>query len=508
MADAAAGADGAKKKGLTFADGPADTSTASRTSTTRVRIDVGGAAGGAEGGARPASTASSALTGLLKGSSSGAAATLQNLAAASSGGGGAAGEKRGSTGHARWSIARSGVFAYRSLGGMSNSFFLEKQGVVIEFGTAFTKVGFAAEASPRHIIPTPELNVSNRSGSAVSSTLLEAEWIDILERLLQKIFFHYLSVSPKDRRVIVAEPVFAPTHFRNALAYCLFKRYNVPSASFVIDLVMPLYLTGLHSGLVIDCGHTSSRVLATLAGVPVITAFRTADGGGHRIARTLAASIKAAAATNPKETVLASKILQTPKLAQDVMVQCCYATFSSPAGDGLPEINFKSENSVNVVVEKGGETITVPAASRWQCCEHLFKDIPNKSEHEQLLIDEGCADIGACDSLVEAIVQCLENCPTDVRAAVIQNVLVVGGCASIRGLLPRLALECRAALSKIPAMATIADRIRFTPLDHTPVTAVWVGASILAHIDGGADISLSDYMEGKRLPDWSRDGFL
>jgi len=391
---------------------------------------------------------------------------------------------------------------------MSTSFFLEKQAIVLDFGSAYTKVGFAAEASPRHIIPTPEVNFGGRCSSSVSASLLEPEWVEILDRLLQKIFFHYLSVSPKDRRVVICEPVFAPRPFRDALAFCLFKRYSVPSVSFAIDMVMPLYLTGLHSGVVIDCGYRSSRVLPTFAGVPVISAFRSASPGGQRLAKRLAGMVKAAVAGNSKESVVATKVVQNPKASEDLMVQCCYATFTLPGGKTL-----KSDKDANIAIDKGGDTLTVPACCRWQCCELFFRD-PQAAgigghAHEEGLADDDFQDAGSCATLTQAFVECLERCPVDVRGAVVQNVVVVGGCASIRGLLPRLAIELKAALLKCPKTAALAERLRFTPLDYAPVAAAWTGASVFASVDSGHDLSVADYSNGsKLLPDWSRDGFV
>lgn len=516
-----------KKRGLGVSFGTEVASTSGTgSSPSRVRIADGGGSSPEKSsaaerlaalGARPSTASSggaSGLSSLLKGgSSAGAAATLQSLAA--SAGKDADGHRlsTGSSGTQRWSVARSGVFAYRSLGGISTSFFLEKQAVVLDFGSAWTKVGFATEASPRRILATPELGLGHKCSSSMSTTLMEAEWVEILDKLIQKIFFHYLMVSPKDRRVVVCEPVFAPRQFRDALAFCLFKRYSVPFVSFVVDMVMPLYLTGLHTGVVIDVGHTSSRVLPTFAGVPVISAHRMAAPAGRRIARTLACCVKAAVAGNSKESVVATKIVQNPKSQEDLMVQCCYSTFAM--GDGETRKVFRSakEAKVSVDLDKGGETVTVPACCRWQCCEQFFRVTAGGASghvHEEGIADDESQDAGMDQTLTEAFAHCMESCPVDVRGAVVQNVVVVGGCASIRGFYPRLAIELKAGLLKNPKTAALADKLRFTPLDYAPASAAWAGAAIFGSVEGGADIGLTNqhYCEGKSLPDWAKDGFV
>merc|ERR550525_544829 len=109
---------------------------------------------------------------------------------------------------------------------------------------------------------------------------------------MSKIFFHYLSVSPKDRRVIICDQAYSPSQFHTALAFVLFKRLHVPSVAFVTDLVLPLYLTGLSSGIVIDCGHESTRVMATFAGIPVLSAYSAAASGGRHLLASLRRSLQ------------------------------------------------------------------------------------------------------------------------------------------------------------------------------------------------------------------------
>jgi len=386
------------------------------------------------------------------------------------------------------------------------SYFLEKQSVIIDFGAAYTKVGFATESRPRHIVPTPELRVRGQSGKGLTKTASEEQWVDVLDKLLHKLFFHYLSVSPKDRRVVICDSIYSPVQFRNALATVLFKRFNVPSASFVADLVLPLYLTGLSSGIVVDCGFRSSRVLATFAGVPLISAYRTATVGGQLVSSTLFKEVKAS--LGREVSAATANWLDSPGAPEDLMVRTSYVSFKPP-GETDPSKMLHSTEPLTLRVDKGG-SVVVSAASRWQPCERFFTspEGAGSGARDYGPVDPGACEGCHCDTLPEAFLQALEACPVDVCAAVVQNIVVVGGCATIRGLLPRLALEIHTALKRIPKMAALADRLRFTPLDFSPVCAAWAGGAVFGSLEGAGDYTAADFQAGKPLPDWSRDGFV
>ncbi|CAE8700268.1 unnamed protein product [Polarella glacialis] len=390
----------------------------------------------------------------------------------------------GSTGS--WKATRGSVFAGPS------TFFAEKQAVVIDFGRAYTKVGFAAESRPRHIFRSPELRARRRLGEDVSCTLTHEEWVDILDKLLSNIFFHYLSVSPKDRRVVVCDAAFSAAQFRSALAFVLFKRLSVPSAAFVIDMVLPLYLTGLSSGIVVDCGYESARVMPAFAGVPVLSAFSESFGAKEILARLRTA----VTASLPQGD---SDGLDSEYLWEDLMVRSCYVSCEFPPKEAPRSL--KSNKAAALLLPGRDDAVVVSEACRREAiAEALFA--PDEAKDE--------APPGStCQGIQEAFVRALRRCPIDVRAAVVQNVVVCGGLASLRGLLPRLALELQAALRRQPDMAPLADKLLFTPLDFAPICAVWTGGAVFGSLEGSeANFSAEDYEKGKPLPDWLRDGFL
>ena len=71
----------------------------------------------------------------------------------------------------------------------------EKHAVVLDIGSAFTKVGYAGESSPRAIIRTPP-NLETLDKDSLGDALVE---------FVHKLYFEILLVNPKDRRVVLLE---------------------------------------------------------------------------------------------------------------------------------------------------------------------------------------------------------------------------------------------------------------------------------------------------------------
>lgn len=87
----------------------------------------------------------------------------------------------------------------------------------------------------------------------------------------------------------------------------------------------------------------------------------------------------------------------------------------------------------------------------------------------------------------------MDACPVDVKRHVLENVLLCGGGAEIRGLLHRITFELRyctapcpsfvmpfcfrEALQKHPTMFPLADKLTIGRPDYPPVLLQWIGAA-------------------------------
>lgn len=407
---------------------------------------------------------------------------------------------------ARPHLYRGGIGA-----SMGTTYFLEKQAIVLDFGRSHTKVGFATESRPRHIIPTPELRARRRPGRDVSCTASVEEWIHILDSLMGKVFFHYLSVSPKDRRVVVCDSAHAPAQFRSALAFVLFKKFSIPSVAWVTDLVLPLYLTGLSSGIVIDFGYESTRIMATLNGIPILSAYGVTACSGRLVNSQLRRALRKALQDQDLSW------LEDESTIEDLKAKTCYVACGLPS-DGSRTDAWKLQTDLSAAFPlRQREVANISEKVRWQPAEVLFSSqVEEPTEEDE--DDVYCEGVAPCRGgngpagnlpIPELFVEVLEKCPIDVRPIVLQNVVVCGGCAMLRGLLPRLAIELREKLRKDQGTSKVAERLRFTPLDFSPICAVWTGGAVFGSLDGANDFTAEMYERpDEAIPDWCKDGFV
>jgi actin-related protein 10 len=55
----------------------------------------------------------------------------------------------------------------------------------------------------------------------------ENELYSALKELIQMLYFRYLAVNPKDRRVVMVESIFTRSSFRNQFVKVLFIHFDV-----------------------------------------------------------------------------------------------------------------------------------------------------------------------------------------------------------------------------------------------------------------------------------------
>ena len=162
----------------------------------------------------------------------------------------------------------------------------DKQAVILDIGEAYTKIGFAGESVPRHIIPS---RVQRLIGSELVETKVvkydanEDELFDILREFLHSIYFKYLLVNPKERRVVISESLLAPVKFRNTLAKILFQYFDVVSVMFAPGHLFALFTLGVSSALVVDCGYNETLVVPIYEHTPILAAVESFQIAGRAI---------------------------------------------------------------------------------------------------------------------------------------------------------------------------------------------------------------------------------
>ena len=61
--------------------------------------------------------------------------------------------------------------------------------------------------------------------------------------------------------MVICESFNSPRPFIESLGHVLFRCFNVKSIFFFLSNSLPLYTTGLDSGIIVDCGFQSAQIL-------------------------------------------------------------------------------------------------------------------------------------------------------------------------------------------------------------------------------------------------------
>eukprot|EP00095_Tigriopus_kingsejongensis_P009564 snap_masked-scaffold1806_size27391-processed-gene-0.4 protein:Tk09564 transcript:snap_masked-scaffold1806_size27391-processed-gene-0.4-mRNA-1 annotation:"actin-related protein 10" len=335
----------------------------------------------------------------------------------------------------------------------------EKNAVVIELGAAYTKVGYAGEATPRAILPTPPL-----PAHADPDGLYDA-----LFTFLHRIYFRHLLVNPRDRRVVVLDPLLGGLGLKNGLSRVLFQHFEALSILYAPSVLMPLLGLGLATGLVLDCGYEEAAVMPVGEGVP--------------------------------EQPVAPADL-TPAVIEDVQVRLCFVSalargrqIQALAQDGseVPGLSSFLAQSVPPATYPlpGYGLLHVDGPTREGAAEVMFEPDDDGQTLPSLVLDSILAS------------------PIALRRGLAENVIVVGGTSMLLGFKARLFEEIKDLIQnnnyyndKLGAMV---DDFRL----HVPPTAAnytsWTGASIFGATDAISTRSYTRemFVKDKTIPDWS-----
>ncbi|XP_005187643.1 actin-related protein 10 [Musca domestica] len=355
----------------------------------------------------------------------------------------------------------------------------EKPPVVLDIGSAYTKFGFAAEAYPRKIIPTEVILSSSGETKHLFDYGDKLEFYDQMVDFLQTIFFKYLLVSPKERKIVVVENVFGQTIIRETLAKALFRHFEVSSVLYVPSHMIALSTLAVPHGVVIDMGYSETTVMPIFSGVQVMQAFQDQKYGGRAVQEEIKRML---VATGVREELLSESVLE------DIKVRTCFVTKLERAQSYLKNEPPQAPPDVDYPI--GDEAIiTVPGKVRETAFEIFFEENNDR------------------DSLPHLIMQSILRCPMDIRRSLMENIFVIGGSAIIMGLLPRLQQELKYLVENDKEYK---ERLhgdvtfKFHKTIGRPNVTAWIGGSLCGGTDlvNTRSLTKEAYMRLERVPDW------
>ncbi|XP_038207165.1 actin-related protein 10 [Zerene cesonia] len=358
----------------------------------------------------------------------------------------------------------------------------EKQAVVLDLGTDYTKFGFTGEPAPRCIIPSQFWCPTERRNKRVHDYRTTEELYDNLVHMLHLLYFRHVLVNPKERKVVVVESLFTTTQFRETLAKVLFMHYEVSGVTWWDSARLSAATLGAPVALVVSLGARDAEVVAVVHGVPVVHAMQSQPLGARALHAELARLL---------DEDCGRELHLTDQELEDIKVRTCFVPSRKLALELGDEAALRSVRGAEWARAGGaggaGGALRVSGRARALAAEPLF------------------ARDNELASLPDAVLQCIQMCPIDTRRALAENILVCGGGAALPGLAPRLRDELRHLVTLPPYK----DRLQISTFKfHTspcsPNISAWAGGALVGAADGGARADQRDaFLRRPRLRDWA-----
>ncbi|GAB64661.1 hypothetical protein PCYB_022310 [Plasmodium cynomolgi strain B] len=357
----------------------------------------------------------------------------------------------------------------------------------------------------------------------------EKLWSKFFEEFTFHIFRKLIKTNNKAKKVIVLLNMFIPTIIKYSLCKSLIENYEYTSISYINDLVSPLFLCNCNTCVVIDLGYLSCRLLPVMNGMPLYHHYTYVDNGGFYINMEIKRLLKEQYVRRAqRRRTLRDWEASSASLVQasdgDILTNAQntdggYAAIphEEKATEGEKGETNTSQGLVNYYLDlypleeilnvidsmpddeienmkmkyfylKNEETklcsnkivlyefqnyeIIVEADTRWMACEILFT-----KNYEQNI-----------NFMFTSILSKLHM----FEFSAFHNVLLVGGCSNIKGIVSKIAQSLFHALSekKKTSVKDLENRVNFLFPKISPNLRQFIGASICSNLE-----NLPDYTQ-------------
>lgn len=346
----------------------------------------------------------------------------------------------------------------------------------MDIGSAVSKFGYSGDDQPECTFPSVlyDVDASTTKTHFVGEYPAFGEDIPFNSPLdgnvvkdwdgFEQLWVHGFNRLGKDLRgecIVFVEPYNNSMENRNRMTEILFEKFNVDSLYFGNPAVLSTNITGRISGIVIDSGHSYTVITPVYNNFPVTHAVKRLDISGKHLTEYL----KTLLINNSRD------IYPCDTLAiQDIKNRLCYVT----QNDYREEMNLYWD-----VIEKGyefpDERCISLTTERCTCPEALFQP--------QLLgIDS--------KGIPELILESINECCSDIRKLMRENIVLSGGSVTFQGFNQRLSNELTKASPNTNFKILHDEEINLC-------TASWSGASLISSVGIVDEMNFkkSDYQE-------------
>ncbi|KAE8352721.1 actin family [Aspergillus coremiiformis] len=313
--------------------------------------------------------------------------------------------------------------------------------IVLDGGTGFLKVGYAAQNFPEHQFPSivgrPILRTEEQAGdivvkdimcgdeAAAARSMLQISYPmengivknwDDMQHLWNYTFYEKMNIDPTGRKILLTEPPMNPLKNREKMAEVMLEGYNFGGVYVAIQAVLALYAQGLSSGVVVDSGDGVTHIIPVYESTVLNHHIRRLDVAGRDVTRNLIALLLrrgyALNRTADFETV------------RQIKEKLCYVSYDL-------ELDKKLSEDTTVLVESytlpDGRVIRV-GSERFEAPECLFQ--PHLVDVDQ-------------PGIAELLFNTIQGADVDVRSSLYKAVVLSGGSSMYPGLPSRLEKELK-----------------------------------------------------------------
>ncbi|XP_065337100.1 actin-related protein 10 [Cloeon dipterum] len=367
----------------------------------------------------------------------------------------------------------------------------EKPVVVIDIGRAYTKCGFAGESAPRCIIPSEFICKSTGATKKVFDYETRDQLYQNFVEFGHILFFKYLLVTPKDRKVVIVESLLNPSLERDTLAQVLFSYYELSSVCMVPSHMVSLYTLAVPTALVLDIGYKEAVLIPVVENTPVLHAYQALALAGEAVELNLRKLLESQC-KEEEQFYLKAKPLPNSTV-EDIKVRGCFVTKLDRAQMIQASVKEPSVSAPtpppDLPYPLGGDrSITIPGTSRELAYEVLFE------------LDNDLM------SIATMILDAILKCPLDTRVSLAENILLIGGTSMALGLKARLQQELLDLLVTPQYIKKLAlKKFCF----HNPPAkenyVAWLGGAIMGATNSivKRSVTREDYLRVPKIPDWA-----
>ena len=346
--------------------------------------------------------------------------------------------------------------------------------VIIDNGSGVIKAGFAGDNQPcckfPSIVGVPRtdkqmVGVESKSeyigdeaqkmrgvlklSYPIASGIVQ-DW-NLMEKVWQYCFQNELRVESSERKVLLTEAPGNPKANREKMTELMFETFQVQGLYVIIQAVLSLYSNGRTTGCVVDSGDGVTHTVPVYEGFSIPHAVKKNFIAGRAITTHM---VDLLTADGIQEQGGQSAWLQ---IVRSIKEKTAFVALD------LEETKAKAKSSseISMVYElPDGQNITVNTP-RFMAPEALF----NPS-----LIKEGDEALGMHEMCYKSI----QECDTDIRTDLLNNIILSGGSTLYEGLPDRLEKEVDALAPKTGQVKIIASKDRYY--------SVWTGGSTLCSL--------------------------